>query len=193
VKRCGKSAPRLRRRRRHGKPHREQDRIGAARGFGCTCTFACASGRPGAIPPAARVGCLRRRASGVPDEWPSRRGDPPDRTRLIGRLTFDRRDHPLGGLEKRPAPVGSPAGQAGSRLHRHPCAPARRRRAVGGCACRQPAQLSRPRPTPAASAAAAGLARVRLGCGTSLLGAGCLGAKERRSCPTISRAKSPIG
>jgi hypothetical protein len=32
VKRCGKSAPRLRRRRRHGKPHREQDRIGAARG-----------------------------------------------------------------------------------------------------------------------------------------------------------------
>ena len=28
VKRCGKSAPRLRQRRRHGKPHREQDRIG---------------------------------------------------------------------------------------------------------------------------------------------------------------------
>ena len=32
VKRCGKSAPRLRQRRRHGKPHREQDRIGTARG-----------------------------------------------------------------------------------------------------------------------------------------------------------------
>jgi hypothetical protein len=31
VKRCGKSAPRLRQRRRHGKPHREQDRIGTAR------------------------------------------------------------------------------------------------------------------------------------------------------------------
>ncbi len=31
VKGCGKSAPRSRRRERHGKPHREQDRIGAAR------------------------------------------------------------------------------------------------------------------------------------------------------------------
>ena len=30
VKRCGKSAPRLRQRRRHGKPHREQNRIGTA-------------------------------------------------------------------------------------------------------------------------------------------------------------------
>lgn len=30
VKRCGKSAPRVRRRNRHGKPHREQDRIGTA-------------------------------------------------------------------------------------------------------------------------------------------------------------------
>src|SRR3954453_7358696 len=29
---CGKSAPRCRQRRRHGKPHREQDRIGAAYG-----------------------------------------------------------------------------------------------------------------------------------------------------------------
>ena len=31
VKGCGKSAPRRRQRRRHGKPHREQDRIGTAR------------------------------------------------------------------------------------------------------------------------------------------------------------------
>src|SRR6478752_898652 len=30
VKRCGKSAPRVRQRIRHGKPHREQDRIGTA-------------------------------------------------------------------------------------------------------------------------------------------------------------------
>src|SRR3954462_11194508 len=30
VKRCGKSAPRLRQRRRQGKPHREQNRIGTA-------------------------------------------------------------------------------------------------------------------------------------------------------------------
>src|SRR6201985_1346387 len=31
VKRCGKSAPRVRQRSRHGKPHREQDRIGMAK------------------------------------------------------------------------------------------------------------------------------------------------------------------
>ena len=30
MKRCGKSAPRIRQRNRHGKPHREQDRIGTA-------------------------------------------------------------------------------------------------------------------------------------------------------------------
>src|SRR5258708_39875594 len=30
VKRCGKSAPRIRQRNRHGKPHREQNRIGTA-------------------------------------------------------------------------------------------------------------------------------------------------------------------
>ena len=30
MKRCGKSAPRVRQRKRHGKPHREQDRIGTA-------------------------------------------------------------------------------------------------------------------------------------------------------------------
>ena len=37
VKRCGKSAPRFRQRKRHGKPHQEQDRIGTAqheRAFG---------------------------------------------------------------------------------------------------------------------------------------------------------------
>src|SRR5690606_4485365 len=34
-----------------------------------------------------RVGCSRRPAMGVPDEWPSRRGNPSDRTRLTGRLT----------------------------------------------------------------------------------------------------------
>ncbi len=30
MKRCGKSAPRLRQRKRHGKPRREQDQIGMA-------------------------------------------------------------------------------------------------------------------------------------------------------------------
>jgi hypothetical protein len=62
VKGWGKSPPRSRQRERHGKPHREQDRIGAARGFGLRQV----SG------PAARVGCARRRATGVPEEWPSR-------------------------------------------------------------------------------------------------------------------------
>ncbi len=35
VKRCGKSAPRDRQRKRHGKPHQEQNQIGVARIFGC--------------------------------------------------------------------------------------------------------------------------------------------------------------
>ena len=35
MKRCGKSAPRRRQRRRHGKPHREQDQVGAAGAAAC--------------------------------------------------------------------------------------------------------------------------------------------------------------
>ena len=62
MKRCGKSAPRSRRRERHGKPHREQDRIGTAREaiLGIRVRIA------------VRVGCTRRRATGVAEEWPSR-------------------------------------------------------------------------------------------------------------------------
>ena len=45
VKRCGKSAPRFRRRKRHGKPHREQDRIGTARAFGPRSVRTSRSGR----------------------------------------------------------------------------------------------------------------------------------------------------
>jgi hypothetical protein len=66
VKRCGKSAPRCRQRQRHGKPHREQDRIGAARVSGATPASS-------AILAAARVGCSRRGAIRAPEEWPSRR------------------------------------------------------------------------------------------------------------------------
>ena len=40
VKRCGKSAPRDRQRNRHGKPHREQDRIGAARAQAVSAAWA---------------------------------------------------------------------------------------------------------------------------------------------------------
>jgi hypothetical protein len=65
VKWCGKSAPRRRQRRWQGKPHREQDQVGAAGRFG----IAGAAGR--AFRAAARVGRVRRSATNVPDEWPS--------------------------------------------------------------------------------------------------------------------------
>ncbi len=65
VKRCGKSAPRLRQRRWQGKPHREQDRIGMTRPRG--------QGSPARV---IRVDCLRRGASRDPEEWPPRRGNP---------------------------------------------------------------------------------------------------------------------
>ena len=64
VKRCGKSAPRFWQQRRQGKPHREQDRIGAAGG--------CASRTQGYFRPVARVGRVRRAAMRVPEEWSSR-------------------------------------------------------------------------------------------------------------------------
>jgi hypothetical protein len=67
VKRCGKSAPRPRQRVRPGKPRREQDRIGMARAR--QRAQAC-------FQAAVRVGCKRRCASSVPDEWPPRRGNP---------------------------------------------------------------------------------------------------------------------
>ena len=50
VKRCGKSAPRSWQQGRHGKPHREQDRIGAA-------GRRAQARRPGGILAAVRVGC----------------------------------------------------------------------------------------------------------------------------------------
>ena len=70
VKRCGKSAPRTRQRGRHGKPHREQNRIGT--------TLTARAGRGRFLGLVVRVGCSRRAAMRVPEEWPSRRGsDPP--------------------------------------------------------------------------------------------------------------------
>jgi len=80
VKRCGKSAPRAWQQGRHGKPHREQDRIGMTR---------APQGAQACSGPVVRVGCSRRLATGVPEEWPSRRGQPrPSRTRLTGRLAL---------------------------------------------------------------------------------------------------------
>ncbi len=61
VKRCGKSAPRAWQQERQGKPHREQNRIGAARRLAL----------PGPFRPAARVGCMKHPATDVPDEWSS--------------------------------------------------------------------------------------------------------------------------
>jgi hypothetical protein len=80
VKRCGKSAPRGWQHPRQGKPHREQDQIGVA---------ACGATWHGArFHAVTRVGCYRRLATAVADEWPSRRGNPPNRTRLTDRLDF---------------------------------------------------------------------------------------------------------
>ena len=66
VKGCGKSAPRTRQRGRHGKPHREQNRIGT--------TGALVERRRPVSRPVVRVGCLRRSATTVPEEWPPRPG-----------------------------------------------------------------------------------------------------------------------
>lgn len=65
VKGWGKSPPRLWKQRRHGKPHREQNRIGMTRS---AKAFQPVSG------PVIRVGCMRRRVSVVPDEWLPRSG-----------------------------------------------------------------------------------------------------------------------
>jgi len=63
VKGCGKSAPPGRRRPGHGKPRREQDRIGATRK---------PKGLQAHLRAVARVGRQRRPATAVPEEWSSR-------------------------------------------------------------------------------------------------------------------------
>ena len=79
VKRWGKSPPRFRQRGRHGKPHREQGRIGAD---GVARVGAWTQGRSR---PAARVGRAKPAATRAPEEWPSVSARA-DRTRLTGRL-----------------------------------------------------------------------------------------------------------
>src|SRR4051794_1568455 len=67
VKRCGKSAPRVRQRNRHGKPHREQNRIGTATRAvreSDNAAGRCQARRPGRL--------LEAMCKHVPEEWPSR-------------------------------------------------------------------------------------------------------------------------
>lgn len=61
VKRWGKSPPRTRQRGRHGKPHREQDRIGAARARKSSSLFR--TSRPGWLREASGNGRPRRMAA----------------------------------------------------------------------------------------------------------------------------------
>ena len=98
VKRCGKSAPRDRQRKRHGKPHREQDQIGAA------ALPATASQTHFRV--AARVGRVRRPVTGVPDEWSSPMGNHGNRTRLTGHLAQFPNFDPCRPI--RPPPHGEP-------------------------------------------------------------------------------------
>ena len=81
VKRCGKSAPRTRRRGRHGKPHREQDRIGAT-GASSDAYRRFPGPSPGLI---ARGG--RQRPSQRNGRHVGTATSRPYRTRLTGRLT----------------------------------------------------------------------------------------------------------
>ncbi len=84
VKRCGKSAPRLPATQTAWQtpPGARPNRDGAER-------IRREADAPDRCPdPAVRVGCSRRRATGVPEEWPSRvrLALTPHRTRLTGRL-----------------------------------------------------------------------------------------------------------
>jgi hypothetical protein len=97
VKGCGKSAPRGRQRQRHGKPRREQDRIGATR------SAKSASGPS----PGQSFGLVAR---GVRQRTSQRNGrhargsrPEPYRTRLTGRLAFSDSRTPLPSQARTPA------------------------------------------------------------------------------------------
>jgi hypothetical protein len=108
VKGCGKSAPRDRQRKRHGKPHREQDRIGTAHGE---------------FRPAVRVDCLSPHANAGLEEW-----SPIARTSLRGKGRVDR-TRLTGPLAPSPQ-VGSAALNRGTTL-RSPSVDASHRRSFG--------------------------------------------------------------
>ena len=87
VKRCGKSAPRVRRRKRHGKPHREQNRIGTAtRDVRASDNSAgrCQARRPGRLLEAM----CKHGPRGMAVTYRPRKRTVPYKTRLTGRLMF---------------------------------------------------------------------------------------------------------
>ena len=87
VKRCGKSAPRFRQRRRQGKPHREQNRIGtASRAVRASENAAglCQARRPGRLLEAM----CEHGPRGMAVTYRSRKRAVPYRTRLTGWLIY---------------------------------------------------------------------------------------------------------
>ncbi len=106
VKRCGKSAPRLRQRRRQGKPHREQDRIGVAEVPGSSRTSGTFPSRHPGWSREAR-GNARPRGMVVPRPLQAfGSGVAADRTRLTGRLAVffaARRERPFASRSDRNA------------------------------------------------------------------------------------------
>jgi hypothetical protein len=87
VKRCGKSAPRVRQRKRHGKPHREQNRIGTAtRAVRESENTAgqCQARRPGRLLEAM----CEHGPRGMAVTYRLRKRVVPYKTRLTGRLIF---------------------------------------------------------------------------------------------------------
>ncbi len=85
VKWCGKSAPRLWQQRWQGKPHREQDQIGAAGRAGNRGAESGSRPLPGLV--------ARGDVRASPQMNGRRGGQPPDKTRLTGRLTFSSLRH----------------------------------------------------------------------------------------------------
>ncbi len=113
VKGWGKSPPRAWQQERHGKPHREQDRIGAVRGETLEGCFRLT----------VRVGCVRRMATCAQDEWPPRprpQGRGPYRTRLTGQLAVFSHD-----IERKPFEISRlrPRARLLIQLVRSPCRP----------------------------------------------------------------------
>ncbi len=88
VKRCGKSAPRFRQRSRHGKPHREQNRIGTAERAvreSDNAAGRCQARRPGRLLEAT----CKHGPRGMAVTYRARKRAVPYRTRLTGRLMCD--------------------------------------------------------------------------------------------------------